>query len=204
MSQLSNKPAAGSQTEPKARLVPAPLWAVTLLGILVYALVVRSINSGAEFNANVYGGYDDFAKVDAEHSVHRPPIDPLIIEGKKAYNTYCAACHQATGVGAPGQFPPLAKSDWVNVEGPNRIVRIVLNGLGGPITVNGVEYNNNMLAWRDQLTDRQIAAILSYIRNDWGNKGSLVQPEEVKKIRDATKDKGEPWKASELLAIPVK
>ena len=98
----------------------------------------------------------------------------------------------------------MAKSDWVNVEGPNRLVRIVLNGLQGPMTVNGVEYNNAMLAWRDQLTDEQIADVTSYIRNEWGNKGSAVTTAEVKTIRDATKDKGEQWTAPQLMQIPVK
>lgn len=202
MSQLSNKPAADNRTEPKARLVPAPLWAVTFLGILFYVLIVRSINSGADFDPNVYGKFEAFKEVDGAHP--KVPVPDWFIRGRNGYNTYCSGCHQATGVGVPGQFPPLAKSDWVNVEGPNRIVKLVLNGIGGPITVNGAEYNNNMLAWRDQLTDQQIADIVSYIRNDWGNKGTPVTPEEVKKIRDATKDRSEPWKASELLALPVK
>ncbi len=202
MSDHSNKPAAETQIEPKVRLVPAPLWAVTAFGVLAYALIVHSINSGGSFDPNVYGSFAEFARVDREHP--KIPIDPLILEGKKVYITYCASCHQANGGGVPGQFPPLAKSDWVNVEGPNRLVRIVLNGMGGPITVNGVEYNNNMLAWRDQLNDRQIAAVLSYIRNDWGNKGTLVQPEEVTKIRQATKDKSDPWTAPALLQVPVK
>lgn len=202
MSDLSNKPAMENGTEPKVRLNPAPLWAVTALGILVYALIVRSINSGADFDPNVYGRFDEFSKVDLSHP--KPVLPDWFIPGRKVYGTYCVGCHQGNGAGAPGQFPPLAKSDWVNVEGHNRLVRIVLNGLQGPVTVNGVEYNNAMLAWRDQLTDGDIANVISYVRNEWGNKGSAVTAAEVKTIRDATKDKGEQWTAPQLLQIPVK
>ena len=202
MSELSNKSAVENGSEPKVRLTPAPLWAVTLLGILVYALIVRSINSGADFDPNVYGRFESFKEVD--DATPKPELPPWFVPGRKVYGTFCVGCHQGNGAGAPGQFPPLAKSDWVNVEGPNRMVRIVLNGLQGPMTVNGVEYNNAMLAWRDQLTDQDIANVISYVRNEWGNKGSAVTAAEVKTIRDATKDKGEQWTAPQLLQIPVK
>lgn len=202
MSELSNKSAVENGSEPKVGLTPVPLWAVTLLGILVYALIVRSINSGGDFDPNVYGRFETPKEVQDGHPAVVLPV--WFVPGRKVYGTYCVGCHQGNGAGAPGQFPPLAKSDWVNVEGPNRMVRIVLNGIQGPLKVNGVDYNNAMLAWRDQLTDQDIANVISYVRNEWGNKGSAATAAEVKAIRDATKDKGEQWTEGQLLQIPVK
>ena len=89
-------------------------------------------------------------------------------------------------------------------EGPNRIIRIVLNGAAGPFVVNGAQYNNVMVPWRDALSDDDIAAVLTYIRNDWGNKSPAVTPAQVKVIRDATKDKAGSWTMEELKAVSEK
>ncbi|HXG46731.1 MAG TPA: hypothetical protein VNO52_03840, partial [Methylomirabilota bacterium] len=93
-------------------------------------------------------------------------------------------------------------SEWVLAPKPDRLIRIVLNGLSGPIEVKGAQFNNVMLPWRDALSDQQVADVLSYIRNEWGNKAPFVKPDEVKAIRDATADKGVNWTAEELKAIP--
>jgi len=124
-------------------------------------------------------------------------------EGMAVFLAQCAPCHQADGNGVSGQFPPLAGSEWVVAEGPNRIIRIVLNGLSGPIQVKGSDYNAAMNAFRDSLDDKQIANILTYIRNSWGNKASIVTPAEVAAIRAATKDRTEAWAAADLLKLPV-
>jgi mono/diheme cytochrome c family protein len=86
------------------------------------------------------------------------------------------------------------------------MIRIVLNGLQGPIVVNGAEYNNVMLPWRDQLTDQDIAAVITFVRGnkEWGNNAGPASPAQVKAIRDATADRGTYWSPSELLGIPVK
>jgi mono/diheme cytochrome c family protein len=86
------------------------------------------------------------------------------------------------------------------------LIRIVLDAVQGPITVKGLTYNNTMTPWRDTLNDRQIAAIITYIRaqKEWGHAASGVTPEEVAAIRAKTKDRPAlgPWTANELLAIP--
>lgn len=129
-----------------------------------------------------------------------------LAEGKKVFQGTCAACHQPDGKGSAAlNAPPLAGSDWVQAEGPNRIVRIVMNGLAGPITVSGGQYGAGaMPTFKDAFTDEQIAAVLTYVRQEWGNKASPVKPEQVKAIRDKVATKGDTWNATDLLQIPDK
>lgn len=111
--------------------------------------------------------------------------------------TRCAACHQASGLGMPGAYPPLAGSEWL-VNNPEVPIRIVLHGLQGPITVKGASFNNAMTPFADQLSDAEVAAILSYERSSWGNSASAVTAEQVKSVRDATKSQTTPWKPDDL------
>jgi mono/diheme cytochrome c family protein len=181
-----------------------PIWLVAIFGAALYWATLYVDRHGGGFNPMVFTPGELLADVEAR--VPRSEADLLLAKGRQIYGTYCSACHQPNGRGVPGQFPPLAGSDWVLTEGPNRIIRIVLDGLQGPITVNGVEYNNVMLPWRDQLSDEAIAAVVTYIRGnkDWGNHAGPVTPAQVKAIRDATASRGQNWTAAELLAIPVK
>ena len=191
--------------EPQAaRGVYTPLWLIIAFGLMLYwAGLYLDHNSGA-FHPLVFNPGEQL--VDVEARVPKSEADALLVQGRKVYTTYCVACHQPNGGGVPGQFPPLAGSDWVNNLGPNRKIRLVLNGLQGPITVKGTEFNNVMLPWRDQLTDTDIAAVLSFVRGnkEWGNSGSPVTPAQVKAIRDATKDRAGYWSPAELLQIPDK
>lgn len=123
--------------------------------------------------------------------------------GEEVYLTMCVACHQQTGQGLAGLFPPLAGSEWVNAKQPDRIVRIVLHGLQGEIDVLGQTYNNVMTPWKDQLTDQQIADAISYIRNSWDNSASGVSAAKVTEIRQATADRDTPWTVEELMQISV-
>jgi len=101
----------------------------------------------------------------------------------------CFTCHQPNGVGLAGQFPPLAGSDWV-LGDKDRLIKISMYGLMGEIEVNGVKYNNVMAPPGippGSLTDDQIANVLTYIRNDWGNSASAVSAEEVATVRASLK-----------------
>lgn len=111
------------------------------------------------------------------------PVDPAVLEMGKAQYLVCAACHGQNGEGVPNLAPPLAKSEWVT--GPvSNLIRIQLRGLTGPITVNEVEYNLPVgMAAMSYQTDEQIAAVLTYVRNSFGNKASAVKPEQVKALR---------------------
>jgi nitrite reductase (NO-forming) len=93
-------------------------------------------------------------------------------------------CHQANGAGLPDVFPPLAGSDYLMAD-KKRSIGVVVNGLTGPVTVNGKQYNSVMPPM-SQLTDDEIANILTYARNTWGNKGEAVTKDEVASVRKST------------------
>lgn len=131
-------------------------------------------------------------------------LEATLAAGKAVYNTTCIACHQATGLGLPPVFPPLKGSDWVSAPKPGRIVRIVLHGASGPIKVNGAAFNGAMPGHAAQLTDEKIAAVITYIRQEYGNKASAVSTEYVAAARAAFKDRAAPWTEAELLAVPDK
>lgn len=105
----------------------------------------------------------------------------LVDAGKKLYEQNCQACHQATGLGVPGAFPPLAGSDYITDA--DKHVQVVLKGLNGEVTVNGQKYNGAMQAFAGTLDDQEIAAIITYERNAWGNALGVVMPEQVAKGR---------------------
>ena len=97
--------------------------------------------------------------------------------GKKVYDTYCIACHMANGKGAPGMNPPLVDTDWVTGD-KERLIDVILNGMSEPTEINGEIYQNAM-ASHAFLNDQQIADVLTFIRNHWGNEAAPVSPEEV-------------------------
>lgn len=159
---------------------------------------------------------DDSESVDNEVLVETDvvPASPRVLlaqqidSGEKIYTNLgpggglCLTCHQASGLGVPGAFPPLAGSDWV-LGDKDRLIKISMYGLMGEIEVNGVKYNNAMPPPGNppgSLTDGQIADVLTYIRNAWGNSASAVSPSEVAAVRASVKgrDSMQMWTAAEL------
>lgn len=136
------------------------------------------------------------AAIDAP--VAEGPIDPAVMETGKAQFLVCGACHGQNGEGGP-IAPPLAGSDWV--KGPvSNLIRIQLRGLQGPITVSGKEYNMPAgMAALSYQTDAQIAGVLTYIRNSFGNKASAVTPEQVAALRSEV---GKPQITAQELTKP--
>jgi ubiquinol-cytochrome c reductase cytochrome b subunit len=98
--------------------------------------------------------------------------------GATVYGANCAGCHGATGMGQPGVFPPLAGNPVVTGD-PKAVIHIVTDGLSGNVTVKGATYNGQMPAWKGTLTNGQIADVITYIRNGWGNKASSVTAADV-------------------------
>lgn len=125
--------------------------------------------------------------------------------GQQTYMAVCFACHQPTGMGLPGMFPPLANSDWVTAAKPDRLIRIVLHGMTGLININGKPFTTPapVMPGQGTLSDEQIANILTYIRNAFGNTAPAVTPAEVAAIRAAEKARTGMWLEAELLKIPV-
>jgi mono/diheme cytochrome c family protein len=121
---------------------------------------------------------------------------PAPVNGAAIFAGTCAACHQASGVGAPGMFPPLAGSEFVTGD-EHRLARLVLHGLNGPVTVKGSTFNGQMPPWQ-QLSDAELAAVLSYVRSSWGNSAPAVAPDLVATERAATTSQAGPWTVQEL------
>jgi len=109
--------------------------------------------------------------------------------GRRLFSSICAACHQPTGQGLPNVFPPLAGSDFLNAD-KNRAIKIVINGRQGEVIVNGMKFNNSMPKF--PLGDEDIANVLTFVYNSFGNAGLEVQPEEVKFLRTQPPDQEGP------------
>ena len=112
-----------------------------------------------------------------------PTLEVRIERGRRVFQMACFACHQPNGLGLPGIFPPLAASDYIKAD-KKRTIRIPLKGLTGPIIVNGATYNSVMPP--QAFTDRQIADVLTYVMNSWGNTLGSVSVDEVKQARESS------------------
>jgi mono/diheme cytochrome c family protein/glucose/arabinose dehydrogenase len=120
----------------------------------------------------------------------------LFEKGKTVYNSLCIACHQAGGVGLDGLAPPLLDSEWI-LGKPDIAARIILHGIGGPIDVGGTTWRLEMPPL-PQLTDEDIASVLTYARREWEHNASPVKPADVAKVRAQHKDRTRSWTAEEL------
>lgn len=189
--------------EPQAGRVVVPIWLIIVTFLLLYWAATYFDAHGGWFDEHVY--YPPYKNV--EHVNHfQPPPPPGgagdLNNGKRVYETICALCHDSTGAGKPGQAPPLIKSEWVVSEGVNRLIRIPQVGLNGPLEVNGQQYNLSMAPMGAALSDKDLADVLSYIRNSWGNKAPPVKVEQVKAVRAELGTRSQPYTAAELKALP--
>lgn len=186
--------------DPRDGYEPIPLWLVSFFMALVFwGGAYLAFNSGG-FESTVFNPSQ--VSWTGGGAVAKGPPDPKVV-GKRLFTANCVACHQATGLGVAGQFPPLVESEWVLTEGwhgDNHLVKILLHGLQGPIQVKGATYNGAMPPWK-QLKDDQIAAILTYIRSEWGNTESAITTEQVAKIREETAAQTEPYTQAQLQAV---
>lgn len=128
-----------------------------------------------------------------------PSQQALFERGRQIFTNVCAACHQLSGLGQQGLAPPLVDSEWL--LGPEqRTIRIVLNGLRGPVKVEGMEYHLEMPAI-GTLPDDDIAAVLTFARRSWDHIAGPVDPHTVRQIREQTKTRAAAWTADELMII---
>lgn len=124
-------------------------------------------------------------------------ISDPVAAGRRVYDKNCVGCHQATGRGVPGAFPPLVGSEWVT-GAPETVARILLHGLQGPVQVAGATYNGAMPAWKDVLKDEEIAAVATYIRQWKPNAAPAVPASLVAEQRKAAASRTTAWSAAEL------
>lgn len=186
-------------TEPADGHEPVPIaWLGMMLALAMFAgSYLGQFNMGFRAEAlegdfTVSSGPGPASGTDAEVTEHNP-----LVTGKRVFNQ-CMACHQATGLGVPGQFPPLDASEWVRGD-EDTLIRILLHGLHGPVTVSGKQYNGVMPAWA-RLSDASIADVLSYIRASWSNQEGAVSADSVARVRTASKGRADAYSAEQLLA----
>lgn len=118
-------------------------------------------------------------------------------DGAKVYATVCASCHQASGQGVPGAFPPVAESEWVTGD-ETRLVKIILHGVMGEMEVAGEIYAGMMPPWGGGLNDAEVAAVSTYIRSNFGNEAPPVTAATVARIRAQYASRKTPWTPQEL------
>jgi mono/diheme cytochrome c family protein len=209
MSAELTQPAPDS-AQPRAGRGAVPIWLLVLLFLLLYWAMVYFDERSAWFNQEVYAPYRSIDQLVALQPISGEA--DFIQKGKQLYGLNCAVCHMEGGTGNPGNnCPNLVGSEWVSAQGPGRIIRMVSKGGTGPIEVNGKLWNGGtMLAIGDQMPGDEkqkaesIAAIISYIRYTFGNKASVVTPEEVLAVRGQIKDRNTYYSADELKAAPEK
>ncbi|MEQ1860589.1 MAG: cytochrome c [Chthoniobacteraceae bacterium] len=191
--------------EPSADTTPMPLWLTAVCGIAVaWAGAYFGIFNGG-LSGNVYNEYQSSPAV----LFPLPQKDgggvevaaTLAQQGKSIY-AQCVGCHGGTGMGVPNQFPHLAKASFVN-GGEKRLIAILLKGITGPLNVDGKQFNNLMPAWESAMPDRKIAAVASFIRQEWGNTAGEITEAKVAAARKEFAKKTGPWTEAELLAIPA-
>ena len=169
-------------SDPDERIRPLPWFFIMFLGAIgMWGAFYIAITPSGEDSA--YGDQRTVALL-------RPPVAAAgaapAIDGKQLFGAKCAACHQASGLGVTGVFPPLAGAEWV-VGGEKVLISILLHGVQGELEVKGNKYNGAMPAF-GTLADAEIAAVLSYIRSEWGNQGLPITAAAVAAQREATKD----------------
>jgi mono/diheme cytochrome c family protein len=123
------------------------------------------------------------------------PSPEILAAGNAVYSRVCIACHLPTGAGIPTVYPPLAGSEIVTGD-PRRLARILLHGLQGPVEVRGMTYNNLMPGLAAQFNDAEFAAVLTYVRNSWGNTAPPVPASAIAAERAA--NRATPWTWAEL------
>ncbi len=136
-----------------------------------------------------------------------PAVPPLSADeqarwnrGKRQFAASCAVCHSLSGLGEEGKGPPFVDSEWI-LGSEERLIRIILNGLHGPVKVAGRVYNNGEMPGVLTMSNDEIAEALTYVRREWGNAAAPVDAAAVKRVRAAVEDRDELWTEKELLKI---
>lgn len=193
----NQEPAYESQlrenSEPFEASTPIPLFLLGLVSVLlawaIYYIVTANPHTPVQ-----YGDRRTLADLSASAA----KTSGAVVDGAQVFSTQCIACHQASGLGIPGVFPPLAGSEWAT--GKDRlIVQILLHGIEGPIVVKGAHYAGSMPKFGDKLSDAEIAAVTSYVRSQWGNSAGAISTTTVAAERSRTSGQSGPWKGGDEL-----
>lgn len=193
--------------EPRVGREPLSLWLIAIYGLAVFfggGYLGRYAGNWSGDGLDYLGNAPRVAThagagTGAEQATELTPAQ----KGAKIFSANCATCHQPTGLGVAGQYPPLAGSEYVN-GGTRRLGMILLKGLQGPLTVKGAQFGSAVMQpWEKTLTDQKIAEVLTYVRQEWGNTGGPVAPEGIAALRKALAGRTESWGEADLQAVPA-
>ena len=180
--ELKSSSAQTPDTEPAAARSAAPIWIIVLTLLLLFLGAVYFDRYSGWFDKQVYAPYtsaDELASYQPKSGAAS-----MLTHGKAVYETYCGLCHGSDGLGKPAQAPPLAGSEWV-AKDITSLARIPLTGLNGTIQVKGRDWNLSMAPMGASLSDADLAAVLTCIRESWGNKNGAVSADQIKAARAA-------------------
>ncbi len=193
--------------EPRVGREPLSLWLIAIYGLAVFfggGYLGRYAGNWSGNGLDYLGGAPRVASrpgsgAASEQAAELTPAQ----KGAKIFSANCATCHQPTGLGVAGQYPPLAGSEIVN-GGSRRPVMIVLKGLQGPLTVKGQHYGSAVMQpWEKTLTDQKISEVLTYVRQEWGNTAGPISAEGVAAMRKELAGRTESWTEPDILAVPA-
>ena len=181
--------------EPQEGFSPVPIFLMFIFAALCFWGGVYLVEHSGGYRWDAYSpDFNPYA------DAPKPIEISLFDRGAKVYRNQCAQCHQADGNGVLGVYPPLVASNWVTGH-PQVVSRILINGLNGPIVVKGSNYNGNMPAFGSSglaLSDKDIAGVITYIRQEWGNSASEVTEATIAEYSDLYAGRSVPWQATDL------
>jgi mono/diheme cytochrome c family protein len=190
--------------EPRVGLEPLSVWLIAVWGL---ALFTGGAYLG-RFSGNFSGDGLDIAYIPPKKAGpgggaagEQKELTPAE-RGKKIFAANCQTCHQANGQGVPGQYPPLAGSEFTT-GGSRRMAMIVMKGLQGPVKVKGQMYGSAVMQpWDKTLNDQKIADVMTYERSEWGNTASPVTAEQIAALRKELASHPESYGEHDILAAP--
>jgi mono/diheme cytochrome c family protein len=192
--------------EPRVGAEPLSIWLIAIYGLAIFFGGAYLGRYSGNFTS---GGLDPMGSPPAPKKAaaggpaggEQAELSPHD-RGKKIFAANCQTCHQANGLGVPGQYPPLAGSEFTT-GGSRRPAMIVLKGLQGPVKVKGQEFGTAVMQpWDKTLTDAKIADVLTYERSEWGNSASPVTAQQISALRKELASHPESFVEHEILAVP--
>ena len=192
--------------EPRVGLEPLSMWLIVVYGLAIFCAGAYLGRYSGSFNGDsldpMIGPPSKKTAGGGPSGGEQPEQLSPKDRGKKIFAANCQTCHQANGQGIPGQYPPLAGSEFTT-GGSRRMGMIVLKGLQGPVKVKGQQYGTAVMQpWDKTLTDQKIADVMTYERSDWGNQASPVTAEQIAALRKELASHAESFTEHDILAAP--
>jgi mono/diheme cytochrome c family protein len=192
--------------EPRVGAEPLSIWLIAVYGLAIF---FGGAYLGRYSGNFIGGGLDPMGAPPpakkaaagpggAEQTAELSPHD----RGKKVFSANCQTCHQANGQGVPGQYPPLAGSEFTT-GGSRRMAMIVLKGLQGPVKVKGQQFGTAVMQpWDKTLTDKQLSDVITFERSEWGNTASPVTTEQIAALRKELANHPNSFTEPDILGAP--